>query len=315
MKRVEMPQNPDNFNKGAGVYRYDDKDDELMMYCLDLYPKESARFFGKGNEIKKKMLQEKLRQAMNKAQEEQEMLNASGARKFFKGLGRGVARAALVAPRGAAIGLIRLNYRGAATRLSILNQRGKSKVDSKWKDLGGKTDKLNAAISAGKNKKPLICGKKCRARMGRSQNFDGMDDYYNFSDPVTASMIAAGAGMLSTIIGVISKNQDYKRQEDLIKLQSELQKAENEENAIDATMTPSERKLADEIIRAQNAEADPIEAIRRNPNLTADEKEAAIKELQRMTSSVSLRNKLIIGGIIVTILGLVGYYIYSKKTN
>jgi hypothetical protein len=114
MRKVKVPQNPDNFNKGAGVYRYDDKNDELMMYCLELYPQESARFFGRDNSVKKKMLQAKLRNAMDKAQEE-EMLNASGGgRNFFKGLGRTVARAALVVPRGAAIGLIRLNFRGAA---------------------------------------------------------------------------------------------------------------------------------------------------------------------------------------------------------
>ena len=315
MKRVKVPQNPDAFNKGAGVYRYDNKNDELMMYCLELYPHESARFFGRGNDAKKKMLQAKLREAMDKAQQE-EMLNASGGgRRFFKGLGRTVARAALVVPRGAALGLIRVNFRGAATRFSLLNEKGKSKLDLKWKDLGGKTDKLNDAIKAGKGKKPLVCGKKCRAKAGANPSVDVSDEFVNSVDPATASIIAAGAGVLSTLIGAAAGNKNFKNQQELMKLEAELKQAESQENAIDATMTPAERKLAEEIVKAQNSGGDPIEAIRRNPNLTAEEKDAAIKSLQEMTGSGSMNKKIIIGGIVVAVIGLIGYYLYSKKSS
>lgn len=315
MKRVKVPQNPDNFNKGAGVYRYDNKNDELMMYCLELYPQESARFFGRGNDPKKKMLQSKLREAMDKAQEE-EMLNASGGgRRFFKGLGRTVARAALVVPRGAAIALIRLNFRGVAKRFSLLNEKGKSKLDLKWKDLGGKTDKLNDAIKAGKDKKPLVCGKKCRAKAGSKPNVDVSDDFVNMTGAEVASLVASGGTVIAALVGVVAQKSAYKNQAELMKLEAQLKQEDNQENAIDATMTPAERKLAEEIIKAQNSGGDPIEAIRRNPNLTAEEKDAAIKSLQEMTGGGDMNKKIIIGGIVVAIIGLIGYYLYSKKSS
>ena len=314
MKRVRVPQNTDNFNKGAGVYRYDDKNDELMMYCLELYPKESARFFGRDNGAKKKMLQAKLRNAMDKAQEE-EMLNASGGgRKLFRGLGRTIARASLVLPRGAAIGLIRLNFRGVAKRFSLLNEKGKSKLDLKWKDLGGKTDKLNDAIKAGKDKKLFVCGKKCRAKVGANPAVDVSDEFVAL-EPSTTSLIVAGAGIVSSLIGVVAVKSSYKNQAELMRLEADLKQRENQENAIDSAMTPSEKKIADEIIKAQNSGADPIEAIRRNTNLTAEEKEAAIKSLKEMTGSGDTNKKIIIGGVVVAIIGLIGYYLYSKKTS
>jgi hypothetical protein len=314
MKRVKVPQNIDNFNKGAGLYRYDNKSDELMMYCLELYPQESARFFGRGNDARKKMLQAKLRNAMDKSQEEQ-MLNASGGgRKFFKGLGRTIARASLVVPRGAALGLIRLNFRGAAKRFSLLNEKGKSKLDLKWKDLGGKTDKLNDAIKAGKDKKPFVCGKKCRAKAGANPSVDASDEFVNM-DPATAGIVAAGAGVVTTLVGVVSQKSSFKNQAELMRLESDLKQRDNEENAIDSTMTPSEKKIADEIIKAQNSGVDPIEAIRRNANLTAEEKEAAIKSLQQMTGSGGVDNKIIIGGVVLVAIGLIAYYLSSKTTS
>lgn len=314
MKRVKVPQNPDAFNKGAGVYRYDNKNDELMMYCLELYPHESDRFFGKGNDAKKKMLQSKLRDAMDKAQEDQ-MLNASGGgRKFFKNLGRTIARASLVLPRGAAIGLIRLNFRGSATRFSLLNDKGKSKLDTKWKDLGGKTDRLNDAIKEGKGKKPFVCGKKCRSKAGSNPSIDVSDEFVNL-DPATASLVTAGLGVISTLVGVIAGKSNFKNQSELMRLEAQIKQADKQEDAIDATMTPAERKLADEIIKAQNSGIDPIEAIRRNPNLTAEEKDAAIKSLKEITGGGDMNKKIIIGGIVVAVIGLIGYYLYSKKSS
>jgi hypothetical protein len=314
MKRVKVPQNIDNFNKGAGLYRYDNKSDELMMYCLELYPQESARFFGRGNDARKKMLQAKLRNAMDKSQEEQ-MLNASGGgRKFFKGLGRTIARASLVVPRGAALGLIRLNFRGVAKRFSLLNEKGKSKLNLKWKDLGGKTDKLNDAIKAGKDKKPFVCGKKCRSKAGANPSVDASDEFVNLT-PETTALVSAGAGVVTTLIGVVGSKSSFKNQAELMRLESDLKQRDNEENAIDATMTSAEKKIADEIIKAQNSGADPIEAIRRNPNLTAEEKEAAIKSLQEITGSGGVNNKIIIGGIVLVAIGLIAYYFSSKTTS
>jgi hypothetical protein len=261
------------------------------------------------------MLQAKLRKAMDDAQEE-EMLNASGGgRRFFKGLGRTVARAALVIPRGAAIALMRLNFRGIAKRFSLLTEKAKGKVDLKWKDLGGKTDRLNDAIKAGKNKKPLFCGKKCRSKAGANPTVDVSDEFANGGGVDIAALVGAGASVLGSMTAVVVNKSSYKNQKELMLLEAEINQAEREENAIDATMTPAERKIAEEIIKAQNSGGDPIEAIRRNSNLTAEEKDAAIKSLKEMTGDGDMKKKIIIGGIVVAIIGLVGYYLYSKKSN
>lgn len=314
MNKQRVPNTPDSFNKGANVYRYDNNSDELLMYCLELYPNESARFFGKDNETKKKILQAKLRDALNQANQE-EMLNASGGRKRRGAVGRAIARAALVVPRGAALALIRLNFRGLAKRFSLLNTKGKENLEKKWADLGGKADKLRDAIKAGKDKKIIVCGKKCRSKAGANPSVNVSETFVNSTGADVAALVASGMGVIAPLASAVANNKNYKNQQELMRLEADLKQQQNQENAIDATMTPQEQKLADEIIKAQNSGADPIVAIQNNPNLTAEEKAQAIKNLQGMGGGVDNKKKIIIGGIVVAVLALVGYYLYTKKSN
>jgi hypothetical protein len=117
---------------------------------------------------------------------------------------------------------------------------------------------------------------------------------------------------------VIYKKKNYKNTANLMKLEADLKQKESEENAIDATMTPSEKKIADEIIKAQNSSNDPIQAIRNNTNLTAEEKAEAIRQLegiQKSTIGIDTSKKFILLGVLL-IAGYLGWSYYkNQQTN
>jgi hypothetical protein len=103
-----------------------------------------------------------------------------------------------------------------------------------------------------------------------------------------------------------------------MKLEADLNQKTSEENAIDATMTPSERKIAEEIVKAQEAGNDPIQAIRNNTNLTAEEKAEAIRQLesiQKSTIGIDTSKKFILVGVLL-IAGYLGWTYYkNQQTN
>jgi hypothetical protein len=321
MKKVTVKQNKDNFNKREGEFLYDNKNDEILLNVLDLYPNKPSYFFqGEGGRLKKQALQKKVRETYNEQQEEILLgADGKGLKKLKKGLkkiGRGVATAALAPARASALALIRLNFRGSGKKMSLVNSQGEKKLFEKWEKLGGKKDSLKKAIEVGKDKKLLVCGKKCRAKAGPNpQPSQNNQEFENFTpDPATASLIATGGAMVGTLVGVVSKESDFKNQKELMKLQSDLNQKEREESAIDATMTPQERKIAEEIVKAQESGSDPINAIQKNPNLTNEEKQEAIsqiKGLQKSKIGIDTNKKIILG--VVAVLGLVVLYKYYQS--
>jgi hypothetical protein len=327
----QTKKHKDNFNKKEGILLSDNKQDEMMANVLDLYPKQTSYLLaGEGGAKKRTELQKEVRAYFNKLQENDTALNANGRRKDRKGLkkvGEMIARGALAVPRGAGLALIRLNFRGFATRFNLLNSEGEQKIMQKWEQMGGKRDKLASAIETGKGKKIIVCGKKCRAKAGANPKvpINISDEKLNVvgaDDLIEAGIVTAGLGVVTTLMnqvgtGVNSK-KNYKRQEDLMKLEADLKQKDNEENAIDATMTPSEKKIADEIIKAQNANNDPIQAIKNNTNLTADEKAEAIKQLEGIKKSnigIDTNKKFILLGVLL-IAGYLGWNYYkNQQTN
>ena len=314
----------DNFNKKDGILLSDNKQDEMMANVLDLYPKQTSyMLMGEGGAKKRTELQKEVRTYFDKIQDNDTALNANGGKKDRKGLkkvGRLIARASLAIPRGAALALIRINFRGTAKRFDLLNSEGEQKVMRKWEELGGKRDSLNKAIDAGKDKRTLLCGKKCRAKAGANPNLQGA--YENGAGIDDAAIVAAGLGVVTALTnqvgtGINSKN-NYKNTADLMKLEADIKQKEAEENAIDATMTPSERKIAEEIIKAQNSNNDPIEAIKNNTNLTAEEKAEAIRQLEGIQKSnigIDTNKKFIILGVLL-IAGYLGWSYYkNQQTN
>lgn len=328
----------DNFNKKDGILLSDNRQDEMMANVLDLYPKQTSyMFMGAEGAKKRTELRKDVRKYFDKIQDNDSALSAIGSRKNKKGLqkvGRTIARASLAVPRGAGLALIRLNFRGIAKRFDLLNAEGEEKIMAKWEKMGGKRDKLASAIEAGKGKKMLLCGKKCRAKAGANAKLpsDLSDEKMNLAgadDAGYVATIATGSGTINALLGAIgtsigvvgsgvNSKKNYKRQSDLMKLEAELRQKDSEENAIDATMTPSERKIAEEIIKAQESANDPIQAIKNNANLTAEEKAEAIKQLQEIQKSnigIDTNKKFILLGVLL-IAGYLGWNYYkNQQTN
>lgn len=321
----------DNFNKKEGILLSDNRQDEMMSNVLDLYPKQpSYLLLGAEGAKKRTELKKQVRKYFDKIQENDSALSANGNRKDRKGLkkvGNTILRASLAVPRGAGLALIRLNFRGFAKRFDLLNSEGEEKIMKKWEQMGGKRDKLASAIEAGKDKKIIVCGKKCRAKAGANPKLptDIADEKMNVAgvdDLGYIGLISAGLGTLTALVnqvgtGVNSK-KNYKNTSELMKLEADLKQKDSEENAIDATMTPSERKIAEEIIKAQESNNDPIQAIKNNTNLTAEEKAEAIRQLQGIQKSnigIDTNKKFILLGVLL-IAGYLGWNYYkNQQTN
>jgi hypothetical protein len=242
--------------------------------------------------------------------------------KGLKKIGQLVVTAALALPRGAMLGLVKLNFRGAASRFALLNAQGRKKLLDAFEKLGGQRGNLENAIDTGKKQKPLICGKKCRAAAGKNPQMPTSEQakFSNAVDPATAGLISAGLGTLTAIINQIKGKENYDNQAELEALEGEVDGSQAAEDQVDATMTPQEAALADEVIKAQDSSYDAVKAITENPNLTADEKSAALLTLQekvdesKASVGMSTTTKILIGVGVVAALGL-GFYLFKKRSS
>jgi rRNA processing protein Krr1/Pno1 len=326
MKQQVVIKKADNFDKNQGKFLYDNKSDEMMCNVLELFPnKKSFLLQGAKGSERKKELQKKVRTAFNneiEGIEEYENAGGRGRRRIrdaFNKIGRTLATAGLAPARGAALALIRLNFRASASKLNLLEGQGREKLEAKWERLGGNKTKLRKAIDAGKGKKMLVCGKKCRAKAGKNPQLPSAeaDDFVNAVETgVTAALIAAGGGVIAGLLKITDTSIEANKQKELLQLNAELNQADAEENAVDATMTPQERKIAEEIIKAQNSGFDPIQAIQNNPNLTADEKAAAIAEINESLGGDDNKKKILyfaVGAIVFVGLGYLIYKLSNKS--
>lgn len=320
-KQQKVRTHKDNFNKTKGLQYGDNRQDEMMADVLQLYPNLNLYMLsGEEGKAKRVVLQKDVRKYFDKLHLNDEMMNANGKRdrKGLRKIGRTIATASLVIPRGSTLLLIKENYRGLAKRFSLLNEDGKKKLFEKWAKLGGNEDKLKKAIEEGKTRPVLMCGKKCRAKVGANPQLPVQSEEYSNTGG-TAIIIGSALGVISALISVIGSgknaNKNYKNQKDLMLLEAKIKEEERKENAIDSTMTPSERKIADEVIKAQNKNSDPKEAIKNNTNLTAEEKEEALKQLDQLQKSkigIDTWKKYALGGALI-VLAYVGWNYYKNK--
>lgn len=326
MKQEKTKNYADNFNKKQGTFLYDDKRDEMMLNVLELYPNKTSFFFqGQKGKEKREELQKKVRSVFDKSVTEiEDFENAGGRGKkklkdAFKKIGKTIATASLAPARGAALALIRLNFRNSAKKFNILNSRGKDSLEARWEKLGGNKSKLNEAIKAGRDKKPFVCGKKCRAQGGKNPQLptEATTDFVNFEPATTTAIVAAGGTVVGGLLKIVGDKKNVTNQKELMLLNAELNQKQKEEDTIDATMTPQEKKIADEIIKAQQSGFDPIEAIKNNPNLTAEEKEAAIAEIEETqgSSDKSKTIKMVVGGAALLLAGFLIYKLTENKSE
>ena len=325
---MKKQEEKDNFNKKANTFLYDNKSDEIVLNVLDLYPKKHSFFFkDRDGQIKKKKLAQNLRTKFDAGYDQYESAlgdkirsKAAKIRENLSNIGDAVKTASLAPARASALALIRVNFRGLAKRFSLLNDQGKEKLGKKWDKLGGSKSKLFDAIDAGKSKPIIVCGKKCRAKAGSNPQLpsSATQEFVNVAgvdDAGIGALIAAGGSVIAALLKIVGNNKDYKNQAELAKLQSDLDQKEKQEAAIDATMTSSEAKIADEVIKAQQSGFDPVEAIKNNPNLTAEEKKAALKALgSDLSSGPSTTTYVFLG---IGVIGLIGlsYYLMTKNNS
>jgi len=331
------PEQPrEGFAKRSNnIFLTDNKSDEMMANVLELFPQKKQYIFqGKEGAMRKKALYNKVRQKFNMASDEDgyaefgknfgkklkkglKKVSVKNIGKGLKKVGRAVKTAALAPARGAFLGLVRLNFRGSASRFNLLNEQGKKKLYEKWEKLGGKTDAIQSAIDAGKGKKVLACGKKCRAKAGKNPQLptEAQSDYANFEPTTDAALISAGGGVLATMVKVVADKSNYKSKIELAKIENDTAKADADEKKVDDMMSPQEKALADEIIKSQEGSFDAIKAITDNPNLTAEEKMAALQDLKDdVDGGLSTTQKVMIGVGLLALLGL-GFYLYKKSNK
>jgi hypothetical protein len=133
---------------------------------------------------------------------------------------RGTKVMSLAVPRGAFLTLVRLNYRGLASRMERAKLSEPNIYKSamqKFVKLGGSESKFKSAINFGKDKKPAICGAKCKAKVNFSGNVDLSNDelqffeqepdfaYHNVEPTVTTAIIASASAVLVPIVNIIGK--------------------------------------------------------------------------------------------------------------
>jgi len=244
------------------------------------------------------------------------------AKRSFRNIGQGIKKGALALPRGSYLALLRINYRGNAWKIMAIHNgtdaKKKKKLKDKWKKLGGNYSKLIKNASIGARKKPFFCGAKCKKSLlkkGLKKSFDGSFDldnlnFYSLTGAEVTLIVGSAGTIIGAMSGVVSNIQVGKQQEKQIEAEKELQ-----QKSLDA-MSESEKRqiaLAEKQLQAQ---ADPIQAILNNPNLTQAEKDKAIaltKEALKDERGANLKKWLLIGGIGVVALGVIAYMIKRNK--
>lgn len=269
--------------------------------------------------------------------------------KVFKGIGKAFVKVTLGVPRGAYLLLMRLNYRGIADKNAMAMENPQyadawKKVKEKWKKLGGKFDRLEKAIKTGKNKKPLMCGKKCKSKLTKKvgSSFTGADgslsyqlnkdllnreiikmysesrddESYGNIEPTSTSVavaVSSATAIVGTMAGILSGVKANKNQEKALKeAQAEEERSNKEWEAMATEKQKEELRLAEEQIKAQT---NPKNAIMNNPDLTTEEKKEALQVLdESLANEETSKTKkwLTYAGIGLVVLLGIGYLIRKK---
>ena len=119
--------------------------------------------------------------------------------------GGGVKKVVLSPGRNAFLGLLKLNVRGLAKRLSIQLVKNPDKLKAKWIKLGGSFKNLEKAIGIGKDKKPLL---------GESKKNKSINGYE--IGVVEETLLASSMPVLIAILGFLQKVGDKDKGDDTI---------------------------------------------------------------------------------------------------
>lgn len=244
------------------------------------------------------------------------------AKNVAKGVGKAILKGGLIAPRGAYLSLLALNFRGQAMKIMAVkngnNEALKKELKKKWEGLGGNYDKLIEIATKNAHKKPFFCGKKCNEKLlsptTTTESIKEVkidEEYLNVAgvdDGVIIAWIGLGSTVLGVIGGIISKGQESKQQK------ADIASAEKIANQENATLTKIEKDKIDLKKQELASAGDPTTIVLNNPNLTQEEKAIALKQIdivETKGSETSNKKYLIFGGLAV--LGFILFKSMSKS--
>jgi len=240
------------------------------------------------------------------------------ANNVAKGVGKAILKGGLIAPRGAYLSLLALNFRGQAYKVNAVvngtDEALKKALKKKWEGLGGKYDSLVKTATKGATKKPFFCGKECNQKLlttnlsAESIKSTPIDAEYLNAGGVDDAVIVAWIGLGSTMIGVIGsvvgKAQDTKLQK------ADIQSAEKIAEQENATLTKVEKDKIDLKKQELATAGDPTAIVLNNPNLTQEEKATALKQIEIVETKATESNAkkyLMYGGI-----ALLGFFLFKS---
>lgn len=125
-------------------------------------------------------------------------------RGFGRRIANGLKKGTMLPVRGAFLALLRLNFRGLASRLDE-NPEAYSKFLTKWKNVFGGTEaKLKLAVMTGKDKKALF-GRKKTAEYTAVNGIVGLGDPTGASETAATvgTCIAIASSALTAVVGIL----------------------------------------------------------------------------------------------------------------
>ena len=224
------------------------------------------------------------------------------AKNVGKGIGRGIVVGALSIPRASYLSLIALNYRGNAYKIMAIVNKENGNTDAllnqlkeKWYKLGGDWDALVKSATNGAKKKPLFCGKKCKkalAEKGLKRSFNGIEsvdfqNYFNVTgvdDVAVGTWIGLGGAVLTTIGTITGKAIESKAQKEEIESNERIAEAELQ------ALSEKEKRDSELALKELASSTDAKTLILNNPELSTEEKNLALKQLDDANTSETTRN-------------------------
>lgn len=217
---------------------------------------------------------------------------------------------AFVLPRQAFLGLVALNYQGFATKYFNRSESDRRKVIDMWEDKwGGDRGSLEGSFATGKTKMPLFISKKKRAeylQMQKSQlafaNVAGADDAVALG--TILSWIATSLAIIISLIQLFKMLKPVNPQID-----AQVDKGQEDADKRDGEPTNTQKSLEYDELQAQ------IDSIQANPNLTQEQKNALIQEIQSVMPTYWERNKtwIIISSGGLVFVGILAYLLAERQ--
>jgi len=221
---------------------------------------------------------------------------------------------AFVLPRQAFLGLVAINYQGFATKYFNRSEADRRKIIDMWEDKwGGDRGSLEGSFSTGKSKLPLFISTKKRLeylKMQRSQisfaNATGVEES-GFTLATILGWVLTSLGIIYTMIKIFKELKPVNP-----KIDADVDAGQENVDRQDGAVGDSLKNLEYEELQAQ------IDAIRANPNLTTEQKNALIAEIESVMPSFFQRNKtwFIAGTGGLVLVGFLAYLLAERqKTN